>query len=60
MGTVQARRGRYVWARLGATNSTTLPIPGQPQSSAWQFIFTPAFGYRFLDGEKAEAVIETG
>jgi len=62
MGTVQARRGRYVfindllWVRLRATNTTTLPIPGQPQLSAeakaWQFILTPAFGYRFLDGEK--------
>jgi hypothetical protein len=62
MGTVQARRGRYgfindfVWVRLGATNTTTLPIPGQPslsaEAKAWQFIFTPAFGYRFLDGEK--------
>jgi outer membrane receptor protein involved in Fe transport len=62
MGTVQARRGRYVfindlvWVRLGATNTTTLPISGQPslsaEAKAWQFILTPAFGYRFLDGEK--------
>jgi len=62
MGTVQARRGRYVfindlmWVRLRATNTTTLPTPGQPslsaEAKAWQFIVTPAFGYRFLDGER--------
>ena len=62
MGTVQARRGRYVfindlmWVRLATTNTTTLPIPGQPslsaEAKAWQFILTPAFGYRFLDGER--------
>ena len=62
MGTMQARRGRYVfindlvWVRLGATNTATLPIPGQPslsaEAKAWQFIVTPAFGYRFLDGKK--------
>jgi len=62
MGTVQVRRGRYVfindlmWVRLRATNTTTLPTPGQPslsaEAKAWQFIVTPAFGYRFLDGER--------
>ena len=62
MGTLQARRGRYVfindllWVRLRATNTTTLPISGQPQLSAeakaWQFIVTPAFGYRFLDTKR--------
>jgi hypothetical protein len=62
MGTLQARRGRYVfvndlmWVRLRATDTTTLQVPGQPQLSAeakaWQFVVTPAFGYRLLDGEK--------
>ena len=62
MGTLQARRGRYVfvndlmWVRLRATDTATLPVPGQPQLSAeaeaWQFVVTPAFGYRLLDGEK--------
>jgi outer membrane receptor protein involved in Fe transport len=62
MGTLQARRGRYVfindlmWVRLRATNTATLPTAGQPQLSAeakaWQFIVTPAFGYRFLDSKR--------
>src|SRR3954447_1156617 len=61
MGTLQARRGRYVfindllWVRLRATNTTTLPVSGQPLSAeakAWQFIVTPAFGYRFLDSKR--------
>jgi len=62
MGTVQANHGRFVlindlmWVRLRATNTTTLPLPGQPtlsaEAKAWQFILTPEIGYRFLDREK--------
>jgi hypothetical protein len=62
MGAVQAQRGRFVfindlmWIRLRATETTTLPISGQPELSAeakaWDFILTPEAGYRVLDGEK--------
>jgi len=62
MGTLEAQRGRFVlltdlmWVRLQANHQKALPYPGLPELSAqvkaWEFIITPEFGYRFVDGEK--------
>ena len=62
MGAVGAQRGRVlifsdmVWVRLGANKQLVTPIPGVPvltaQPKLGEFILTPEFGYRFLDGER--------
>jgi hypothetical protein len=45
-----------VWVRLGANKQHVTPIPGVPvltaQPKFGEFILTPEFGYRFLDGER--------
>lgn len=62
MGAVGAQRGRFVtltdllWVRLAANHQAVLPVPGLPpltaQAKFGEFILTPEFGYRLLDGEK--------
>ena len=62
MGTVEAEHDRWVllsdlvWVRLEADKQRALPFPGLPQLSAqfkaYELIFNPEFGYRFVNGEK--------